>query len=238
MQWRSQLLVVVGAGFILARPLAAQTISPAHPAVQTIAHADSLDDPAPAARTAARSEPRMVGRSVGRIQVAAAGPAVGQVPGLDDTRIQMVVAQQDLIKTLEMLSEQTQLKITVSKGLKGVTSRLRLDGTGRAALNAVADQAGAIWWWNGSEIRLAARNDIVSQTAKGRDVAQAAAAARDLGLPMDLITISRATGSQNVRITGPSGLVTDFAALNDDIYAQMSSINLTKFGKRRTMKLD
>jgi hypothetical protein len=244
MQWQFQGFLAVVAAFASAGPAAAQTIGLEQPAAETLAlslaQADSLDDPAapkPVTMTAARPGAQLVKRTRGRPQESA-GPGSGEVPGLDDTRIQMVVAQQDLIRTLEMLSEQTRLKITVSKGLKGTTSRLRIDGTGRAALNAVADQAGAIWWWNGSEIRLAARNDMASQTVKGRDIAQAAAAGRDLGLPMDLITISRATGSQNVKITGPAGLVADFAALNEDVYSQMSSINLTKFGKRRTLKLD
>jgi hypothetical protein len=160
------------------------------------------------------------------------------VPGLDDNRVQMVVAQQDLSKTLEILSEQTQLKFTMSKGLKGTTSRLRIDGTGRAALNAVANQVGAVWWWNGSEVRLAARNDIVSHSVKARDIDYTISTARDMGLPMDMLAISKPSGRQNVRVSGPAGLVADFEALNEEISGRLSNVSLTKFGRRRVVKIE
>ena len=161
------------------------------------------------------------------------------VPGLDDYRVQMVVAQQDLTKTLEILSEQTQLRITVSKGLKGTTARLRIDGTGRVALNAIANQVGAVWWWNGSEVRLAARNDTVTQSFKARDIESAIRAARDLGMPIDLLTISKpSVVRQNVRVSGPAGLVTDFEALNEEISGRLANINVTKFGRRRVVKIE
>jgi hypothetical protein len=162
----------------------------------------------------------------------------GQVPGLDDNRVQMVVAQQDLAKTLEILSEQTQLKFTMSKGLKGTTSRLRIDGTGRAAVDAVASQVGAVWWWNGSEVRLAARNDIVSHNVKARDIDYTISSARALGLPMDLLAISKPSGRQNVRVSGPAGLVADFEALNEEISGRLSNVSLTKFGRRRVVKVE
>jgi hypothetical protein len=169
---------------------------------------------------------------------AAAADPTPFVPGLDDNRVQMVVAQQDLSRTLEMLSEQTQLKFTMSKGLKGTTSRLRIDGTGRAALNAVASQAGAVWWWNGSEVRLAPRSDTVSRNIKARDLDALVSSARDIGLPIDLLAISKASGRQNVRVSGPAGLVADFEALNEDVSGRLSSVNMTKFGRRRVVKLE
>jgi hypothetical protein len=171
-------------------------------------------------------------------QLRAAADATPFVQGLDDNRVQMVVAQQDLAKTLEMLSEQTQLKFTMSKGLKGTTSRLRIDGTGRAALNAVASQVGAVWWWNGAEVRLAPRNDIVSHNIRARDLDTLVSSARDMGLPMDLLAISKASGRQNVRVSGPAGLVADFEALNEEISGRLSSVNMTKFGRRRVVKLE
>jgi type II secretory pathway component GspD/PulD (secretin) len=167
---------------------------------------------------------------------AAADPAL--VPGLDDNRVQMVVASQDLTKTLEVLSEQTQLKFSISKGLKGTTSRLRIDGTGRAALDAVANQVGAVWWWNGSEVRLAPRSDIITKSLKARDIEYTVATARELGLPMNLLTISKPSGRQNVRVSGPSGLVSDFETLNEEISTRLSNVSLTKFGRRRLVKLD
>jgi hypothetical protein len=160
------------------------------------------------------------------------------VAGLDDNRVQMVVAQQDLSKTLEILSEQTQLKFTMSKGLKGTTTRLRIDGTGRAALNAVANQVGAVWWWNGSEVRLAARNDIVSHSVKARDIDYTISTARDMGLPMDMLAISKPSGRQNVKVSGPAGLVADFEALNEEISGRLSNVSLTKFGRRRVVKIE
>ncbi len=167
--------------------------------------------------------------------VAAATPFV---TGLDDNRVQMVVAQQDLSKTLEILSEQTQLKFTMSKGLKGTTTRLRIDGTGRTALDAVANQVGAVWWWNGSEVRLAARNDIVSRSIKARDIDYTVTSAREMGLPMDMLAISKPSGRQNVRVSGPSGLVADFETLNEEISGRLSSVSLTKFGRRRVVKIE
>jgi hypothetical protein len=167
-----------------------------------------------------------------------ADDATAFVAGLDDNRIQMVVAQQDLAKTLEILSEQTGLKFTASKGLKGTTSRLRIDGTGRAALNAVANQVGAVWWWNGSEIRLAARSDIVSHSVKARDIDYAVSSARAIGLPMDMLAISKPSGRQNVRVSGPAGLVADFEALNEELSGRLSNVNLTKFGRRRVVKVE
>jgi hypothetical protein len=169
-------------------------------------------------------------------RAAAAEPAF--VAGLDDNRVQMVVASQDLTKTLEVLSEQTQLKFTMSKGLKGTTSRLRIDGTGRAALDAVASQVGAVWWWNGSEVRLAPRNDILTKSLKARDIDYVTETARDMGLPIDLLSISKPSGRQNVRVSGPAGLVTDFETLNEEISGRLSSVSLTKFGRRRLVKLD
>jgi hypothetical protein len=160
------------------------------------------------------------------------------VPGLDDNRVQMVVASQDLVKTLEVLSEQTQLKFSMSKGLKGTTSRLRIDGTGRAALDAVANQVGAVWWWNGAEVRLAPRNDIVTKSLKARDIDYVVLTAREMGLPMDLLSISKPSGRQNVRVSGPAGLVTDFETLNEEISGRLSNVSLTKFGRRRLVKLD
>jgi hypothetical protein len=160
------------------------------------------------------------------------------VPGLDDNRVQIVVAQQELTKTLEILSEQTGLKLTASKGLKGSTTRLRIDGTGRAALDAVANQVGAVWWWNGSEVRLAARNDIVSHSVKARDIDYAVSSARALGLPMDMLAISKPSGRQNVRVSGPAGLVADFEALNEEISGRLSNVSLTKFGRRRVVKVE
>jgi hypothetical protein len=167
-----------------------------------------------------------------------AGSAPGFVPGLDDNRVQMVVAQQDLAKTLEMLSEQTQLKFTVSKGLKGTTSRLRIDGSGRTALDAVANQVGAVWWWNGSEVRLAQRNDIVTHSVKARDIDYTISTAREMGLPMDLLAISKPSGRQNVRISGPAGLVADFETLNEEISGRLSNISMTRFGRRRLVKVE
>jgi hypothetical protein len=169
---------------------------------------------------------------------ASSADAVSFVPGLDDNRVQMVVAQQDLAKTLEILSEQTQLKFTMSKGLKGTTSRLRIDGTGRAALDAVTNQAGAIWWWNGSDIRLAARYDTVSHSIKARDIDYTISSARSLGLPMDMLAISKPSGRQNVRVSGPSGLVADFEALNEEISGRLSNVSVTKFGRRRVVKVE
>jgi hypothetical protein len=204
-----------------------------------------------ATHAAAQNPSQAVGQAPGQVAarqpanrpifVAAAtntGPGAPFVPGLDDNRVQMVVAQQDLAKTLEILSEQTQLKFTMSKGLKGTTSRLRIDGTGRAALDAVANQVGAIWWWNGSEVRLAARNDTVSHSIKARDIDYAISSARGLGMPMDLLAISKPSGRQNVRVSGPSGLVADFEALNEEISGRLSNINVTRFGRRRVVKVE
>jgi hypothetical protein len=171
-----------------------------------------------------------------RATVAANDPAF--VPGLDDNRVQIVVAQQELSKTLEILSEQTQLKFTMSKGLKGTTSRLRIDGTGRMALNAVASQVGAVWWWNGSEVRLAPRNDTVTHNIRARDLEATLSAARDAGLPMDLLAISKPSARQNVKVSGPAGLVADFEALNEEISGRLANVNLTKFGRRRVVKME
>jgi hypothetical protein len=187
----------------------------------------------------AHAQTRRLGAASGGASQSAASPsAPGFVPGLDDNRVQMVVAQQDLAKTLEMLSEQTQLKFTVSKGLKGTTSRLRIDGSGRTALDAVANQVGAVWWWNGSEVRLAQRNDIVTHSVKARDIDYAISTARDMGLPMDLLAISKPSGRQNVRISGPAGLVADFETLNEEISGRLSSISMTRFGRRRLVKVE
>jgi hypothetical protein len=150
----------------------------------------------------------------------------------------MLVSQQSLTKTLEVISEQTQLKITVSKGLAANTSRLRIDGTGRMALDAVANQAGAIWWWNGSEVRMVPRNDIVAHSVKARDIDYAVATARQMGLPMDMVVVSKPSGRQTVRISGPAGLLADFEALNDEIGGRLSNVSVTKFGKRRVVKLE
>jgi hypothetical protein len=174
--------------------------------------------------------------SVGQSQIP--GQIPGPIPGLDDNRVQMVVAQQDLAKTLEILSEQTQLKFTMSKGLKGTTSRLRIDGTGRLAIDAVASQVGAVWWWNGSEVRLAARNDIVSHSVKARDIEYTISSARALGLPMELLAISKPSGRQNVKVSGPAGLVADFEALNEEISGRLSNVSVTKFGRRRVVKVE
>jgi hypothetical protein len=171
-----------------------------------------------------------------RRQAAVDAPAF--VPGLDDVRVQMLVSQQSLTKTLEVISEQTQLKITVSKGLAASTSRLRIDGTGRMALDAVANQAGAIWWWNGSEVRMVPRNDIVAHSVKARDIDYAVATARQMGLPMDMVVVSKPSGRQTVRISGPAGLLADFEALNDEIGGRLSNVSVTKFGKRRVVKLE
>jgi hypothetical protein len=168
----------------------------------------------------------------------ATSKASKHIPGLDDQAIRMVLAQQDLSKTLEILSEQTQLKITISKGLTGTVSRLNLDGTARAALDAICDQVGAIWWWNGNEIRLAARNDIATRTIKSYDLDHTINVAKRSGLPVDLIAISRSGNSNTVRISGPSGLLTEFEGVNDDVGGQNNVIHMTRFGKRRTVRLE
>jgi hypothetical protein len=160
------------------------------------------------------------------------------VPGLDDNRVQIIVASQDLTKTLEVLSEQTQLKFVAAKGLKGTTSRLRIDGSGRTALDAVANQVGAVWWWNGSEVRLAPRSDTVSRSIKARDIDLALDTARGVGLPVELLTISKPSIGQTVRISGPTALVSDFETINDEISGRLSTVSLTKFGRRRVVKLE
>jgi hypothetical protein len=200
----------------------------------TVSPSAAADFPSIQASTPA-STPRATVRGAA-VSAPASAPAL--VPGLDDNRVQMVVASQDLVKTLEVLSEQTQLKFSMSKGLKGTTSRLRIDGTGRAALDAVANQVGAVWWWNGAEVRLAPRNDIVTKSLKARDIDYVVLTAREMGLPMDLLSISRPSGRQTVRVSGPAGLVTDFEALNEEISGRLSNVSLTKFGRRRLVKLD
>jgi hypothetical protein len=160
--------------------------------------------------------------------IAPAGQAVLGKP------VDVRVIKQELPQVLQALAEQAGVRVTTGKGLSRTVTNLHLRGTAREALDALAEQIGAIWWWSGNDVRMIDRTDLVTKTLKGRDFEQTLDAARSLGLPVELLATNRADVPGIVRITGPSGLVSEVETLAQDISEQVGRIHVTRFGRRRT----
>lgn len=156
---------------------------------------------------------------------------------LDTKPIEMTILQMDLLKALELLSEQAQVKITLAKGLTGQVSNLRIYGSLRTALDEISEKVGAVWWWNGSEIRMAHRADVTTRTMNIRAYDQLMATAREIGFPLELLTVTRVAG-KSLRVSGPTGILGDFEALNEEVNKQLRHITIIGYGRRKSVTVD
>jgi hypothetical protein len=152
-----------------------------------------------------------------------------------DRPVDVFVLKQDLAPVVQSLAEQAGIRVTLGKGLSRPVSNLHLKGTAAEALDQLAETIGAVWWWSGTDVRLVDRSDLVTKTLKTRDFDRTLAAAKSLGIPVDLITMQKADGPGIVRMTGPSGLVTEVESLVKDVTEQDGKIHVTRYGRRRSV---
>jgi hypothetical protein len=148
--------------------------------------------------------------------------------------VDVFVLKQELAPVVQTLAEQAGIRVTLGKGLTRPLSNLHLKGTAAEALDTLTEALGAVWWWSGTDVRIVDRSDLVTKTLKTREFDRTLAAARSLGIPIDLITAQKADGPGIVRVTGPSGLVAEVEALIKDVTEQDGKIHVTRYGRRRS----
>jgi hypothetical protein len=149
-------------------------------------------------------------------------------------QVDLRVLRQELPQVLQAVAEQAGFKVTLGKGVSRPINDLHLKGEARAALDQLAERAGAVWWWTGSDIRFVDKSEQITKTLKGRDLDLTLDAARDLGIPVDLVTVQRSDVPGLVRITAPSAIVEDLELLAKDVAEQVNRIQVTRYGRRRT----
>ncbi len=153
---------------------------------------------------------------------------------LNGRLIDIAVVRQSLAGVLDTIAEQAKVTVTIEKGMTGSLANLRLQGPLRMCMDEIASRVGAVWWWRGRELRIASRRNSVTRTIKSRNAAALMTAGSDLGLPVHVLAVQKASGLGMLRITGPAALVADVETLAADVDKQLGSVQMLRYGKSAT----
>lgn len=150
---------------------------------------------------------------------------------LNGRMIDVTVIRQPLAGVLETIAEQAKVTVTIEKGMTATLTDLRLKGTVRMCMDEIANRIGAVWWWRGQELRIASNRHSVTRTIKSRNAAALMGAAADLGFPVHVLGVKKASGLGMLRITGPAALVADVETLAADVDKQLNTVQMLRYGK-------
>jgi len=148
--------------------------------------------------------------------------------------VDLSVLRQPLAQLVNLLVEQAGSTAVIDEGVNPTIENIGLSGTLGSALDALGRRADLVWWWNGAEIRIAARSSNTTRSVEfpGGDALKREAAA--LCLPADVVTFRGARVGGLVRLTGPRAAVSEIADLADRLRERYGRVTLTRYGRSTT----
>lgn len=159
-----------------------------------------------------------------------AGDDLRQVSSLPDARIDLRILSQDLSATLQLIGEQAGVRVVMDKALGGKIMDVSLKGSLRDALDQIAERGGAVWWWDGTAVRLADRRNAVERSIQMNSPEILFQAAKDLGYPTHVLDYAFDRTSGLVRVSGPAEIVREMEDLATRLRQRLSRVPVTRYG--------
>ena len=153
-----------------------------------------------------------------------------QSTALPDAKVDLRIISQDLTAALQLIGEQAGVRVVLEKGMSGQLRNVRIEGSLRQALDQISERSGAIWWWDGTAVRLANRSNAVERSIQMSSPEILFQAAKDLGYPTQVLDYAFDRTSGLVRVSGPAEIVREIEELATRLRQRLSRVPVTRYG--------
>lgn len=145
--------------------------------------------------------------------------------------VHIKVLSQDVRSVLKMISAEASVPITIDQNIWTPLVNVILQGSIPTVLDRLAEAAGIVWWWNGTEVRVVDRRDLQSRIWNVGDSAELQQLVRDIGIPDGAVQLQEAGGTGLVRVSGPRALLSELEPVIKTLMARSSQVRVTRYGR-------